>query len=176
MDTLRVRVYNVLFGDGILVSVPERGTDDTTVTRHLLIDVGNLPSGTGSDDAVFGPIVRDIQQVLDGQPLDLYVMTHEHMDHVQGLLTASKLFNLNLTARFAWLTASAAKDYYDTHPAAGKAFRQTLAAFAQIESFMAAAPEAAHPALMAVLLNNSPSRTADCVDYLRTLAGPENTK
>ena len=99
-------------------------------------------------------------------------MTHEHMDHVQGLLAASKLFNLNLTARLAWMTASAAKDYYDTHPAAGKAFRQTLAAFEQIESFMAAAPEAAHPALMAVLLNNSPSRTADCVDYLRTLAGP----
>ena len=54
MDTLRVRVYNVQFGDGILVSVPERGADGTTVTRHLLIDVGNLPSGTGSDDASSG--------------------------------------------------------------------------------------------------------------------------
>ncbi len=37
-------------------------------------------------------VLGDIQQQLDGAPLDLYINTHEHMDHIQGpLYGAQKL-------------------------------------------------------------------------------------
>src|SRR5262249_31118565 len=122
-DVLRVRMYNVLFGDAILVSVPERDAAGGTVTRHILIDVGNV-TGKGGDDDVFDPVIQDVLTVLDGQPLDLYVMTHEHMDHVQGLLYAADRMQLDvkkkLNVQYAWLTASAEPDYYKTHPEAKK--------------------------------------------------------
>ena len=97
-DTLRVRIYNVRFGDAVLVTVPDRD-DGHTTTRHMLVDFGNVLANGGGEDAVFKPIVEDILSVLDGTPLDLYVMTHEHMDHVQGPLFASKEFGLDLPWR-----------------------------------------------------------------------------
>lgn len=129
MDALRVRVYNVLFGDAILVSVPDCGADGKVETRHILFDVGNvLPESKGGADEVFKPVVENILEVLDGKPLDLYVMTHEHLDHVQGLPYAeSKFYKKSegqlcslLKTKCAWLTASSAADYYDTHPEAKK--------------------------------------------------------
>jgi hypothetical protein len=40
MDALRVRVYNVRFGDAILVSVPDKAPGGSPELRHILIDVG----------------------------------------------------------------------------------------------------------------------------------------
>ena len=62
--------------------------------RHILIDVGNV-TGHGGDVDVFKPVLEDIFRELDGQPLDLYVMTHEHMDHVKGLLYAQDKLGLD---------------------------------------------------------------------------------
>src|SRR5262249_53086675 len=118
MSKLRVRVYNVLFGDAILVSVPDKNGSKTEI-RHILIDVGNVLAGSGGDE-VFEPISRNIKKELGNRPLDLYVMTHEHLDHVKGLLYASKNLGLNLNVDYAWLTASAAEDYYDRYPKAQK--------------------------------------------------------
>ena len=47
MDALRVRVYNVLFGDAILISVPDAPPGGSPVLRHILIDVGNYAVNTG---------------------------------------------------------------------------------------------------------------------------------
>jgi len=173
VDTLRVRVYNVRFGDAVLVSVPDRGE-----TRHILIDVGNVYSGEGGEDALFRPVVEDILRVLDGRRLDLYVMTHEHLDHVQGLLYAEeKLFPAGslrdrLGTRHAWLTASAEPGYYEQegHEQARKGFNEARENYAAIARFLAAAPEAETPWLRALMLNNDPLTTADCVAYLRGLA------
>ena len=126
MEKLRVRVYNVLFGDAILVSFPDRDAGGTVMTRHILIDVGNVPaSKEGGEDAVFQPVLEDVLQELDGQPLDLYVMTHEHLDHVQGLPCAERKFytagdddlKQQLQTRYAWLSASAEENYY---PSSGR--------------------------------------------------------
>jgi beta-lactamase superfamily II metal-dependent hydrolase len=177
MDSLRVRLYNVGFGDAILVSVPDRGAQGT-VTRHLLIDVGNVlraeenPAG-GADD-VFEPIVRDILAVLDGRPLDLYIMTHEHLDHVQGLLAASRRWQLTVPTRYAWLTASAAEDYYDHHPNARRKRLEVEQALRQIAALHAVSPDLLGPALAVVLANNNPQSTADCVAFLRALKRPGN--
>jgi beta-lactamase superfamily II metal-dependent hydrolase len=170
MDTLRVRVYNVRFGDAILVSVPEMMGDGQHETRHILIDVGNVLSGPGGEDAVFGPVVRNVLEVLDGRPLDLYVMTHEHMDHTQGLLYASERLALTLPVRYAWLPASGAEDYYDRHPRAKKQLDLARTTMTSIARFLEMTPAALSPTLQAVLLNNDWRATTKCVAYLRALA------
>lgn len=176
MDKLRVRVYNVRFGDAVLLSIPDRAEDDHTETRHVLIDVGNVLSGEGGEDAVFRPVVENVLQELDGRPLDLYVMTHEHMDHVQGLLYAEeKLFldeslQQKLQVRHAWLPASAGPGYYDTHENARKKLAEARHAYETIQQFLAAAPQEETSWLQALMLNNNPRATADCVDYIRNLA------
>lgn len=161
-DKLRVRLYNIRFGDAVLVTVPDNGT-----TRHILIDVGNVLSGKGGDDTVFKPVVEAIKAELDGKPLDLYVMTHEHMDHIQGLFFAKEKAAVELDVDFAWITASAAPDYYDKHPDAKKKKLEAVAAYEQIAAYLDAAPD---KTLEGLMLNNNPRSTADCVTYLRGLA------
>lgn len=164
-DVLRVRMYNVLFGDAILVSVPESDPADGTVTRHILIDVGNV-TGKGGDDDVFDPVIRDVLTVLAGRPLDLYVMTHEHMDHVKGLLYAAEQMKLDikkkLNVQYAWLTASAEPNYYSTHLEAKKRRLEAEEAHRAAARF-----------LMASYLDQNPSATipAAAFDDLYRFAG-----
>lgn len=184
-DSLRVRVYNVRFGDAILVTVPDWDGDRTT-RRHLLIDVGNVLNKEGGDDAVFQPVVADILKTLDGAPLDLYVMTHEHLDHVQGLFyAAEKLYppgelKARLNTQYAWLTASADPDYYSTHPEADRRKRLYQEAYEHIALYLnSASPQAsangAFEPFRAFLANNNPKNTEQCVDFLRNLAPTANT-
>jgi beta-lactamase superfamily II metal-dependent hydrolase len=176
MSDLIVRAYNVLFGDAILISIPDRASNGSEVVRHILIDVGNL---LASQDDVFIPVVRDITDKTGGE-VDLYVMTHEHLDHVQGLLTA-KNKGIELSAKHAWLTGSAAEDYYDTHDEAKKkkhAFTETFKGLVEQHA------SANDPWLTMMIQNNSALlpegalglrlSTADYVDHLRTIA-PEST-
>lgn len=183
-EPLRVRVYNVGFGDAILVTIPEKLRTRTTV-RHLLIDVGNALSGEGGNDALFKPAIEDILSVLDGDEVDLYVMTHEHLDHVQGLKFAADKLSLEVPVKQVWLTGSAEPGYYDTHPDAKKRRLQAQQAYLQIHRFLAASEEHSNPLIETMLLNNNvllagdgapgleatgnPRSTADCVDHLRTM-------
>jgi hypothetical protein len=176
-DQLRVRVYNVRFGDAILISVPDRDGNGGTETRHILIDVGNMPGGEGGEDFVFAPVVEDIARELDGKPVDLYVMTHEHFDHVQGLLAASRGDPpLEVKAAYAWLTASSEPGYYEAFPNAKKRKLAFDGEFEAVERYVSAlSAEELHPWVQALFLNNNPRKTSDYVDYLRQLAPDENT-
>ncbi len=171
MERLRVRVYNVRFGDAILLSVPDRDGHGSPVTRHILIDVGNVAASTeGGKDLVFRPVVEDVLNELDGRALDLYVMTHEHLDHVQGLLYADTRHGLKLKATHAWLTASSGDGYYDNHPKARKKKLEMLEAYRGIERFLSAAAEPETWWMRSLMLNNNPQNTTDCVRYLKGLA------
>jgi hypothetical protein len=176
MDALRVRVYNVHFGDAVLVSVPERTASGGSTLRHLLLDVGKVNSDLpDDDDSVFEPALRDVQQALGGKPIDLYVMTHEHMDHVRGLRYVSRPpLNLALKARYAWLTRSAQPDYYDAFPDARQKKRLAEATLRGVERALRAAPER-HLPLLRSLLEVNALGTADYVDHLRTIAPPQRT-
>jgi hypothetical protein len=108
--------------------------------------------------------------------VDLYVMTHEHLDHVQGLPHAAwKSFpNGGLAGKidvdFSWLTASAAPDYYDTHPDAKKQKLAFEAMYARIEQHLrSAGVDKLQPYLRFLSINN-PAATTECVQFLRTLA------
>jgi beta-lactamase superfamily II metal-dependent hydrolase len=186
-DQLVVRFYNVRFGDAILIMVPDRDPDSGTVTtRRILVDVGNAPTiagtGEGGDDDVFEGVVASILEELDGKPLDLYVMTHEHLDHAQGLFHAStKLPALDLAHRLTvdhvWLTASADPAYYTSgkHPEAQKQHLAFSQMYARIAAHLAASPPEYGRGLMRMLANNDPTKTAQCVDFLRTLNPAKTT-
>src|SRR5262245_23156367 len=73
--TIRVRSYNVGFGDCFLVTVP-----DGSQTRHMLVDFGNAP---GLLNTNYPAIAENIKEET-GSHLDLVVMTHEHLDHLEG--------------------------------------------------------------------------------------------
>ncbi|MEJ2258781.1 MAG: hypothetical protein P8X98_17710 [Woeseiaceae bacterium] len=164
---LKIRSYNVKFGDAILVSIPDKAPNGRVTTRHILIDVGNVLSGEGGDDSVFVPILEDVLDVTDGKPVDLYVMTHEHMDHAQGLLAGHRA-GVDIKADHVWVTASAAPDYYDTHPEAKKHFQMALRAYRSLERQLAAAPPEVIDRLYARMLNNNFRKTADCVAHITT--------
>lgn len=165
MSTLRVRAYNVLFGDALLVSVPDQDDSGAPVTRHMMVDFGNALSTAGGADEVFEDVAEDILTELDGEPLDLYVMSHEHLDHVQGPLFASTQLQRELTAREVWLPASAEPGYYDTHPDAKEKRLKAIDVYEQIAAFVGS--DAGHPTLNTMMLNNNPRRTGDCVDKIR---------
>jgi hypothetical protein len=193
LDRLTVRLYNVRFGDGILISVPDREADGSARMRHILIDVGNAASKAGGENRVFAPAFENILEVLDGQPLDLYVMSHEHMDHVQGPLWAAKNhfsdgeLTRRLDVQHLWMPASAAPDYYDSHHEAKKQLDMASAAYQGVQRSASAAVEAVPDGIAAMLRNNdrflparglqlgSHARTADCVDFIRSLA-PEGRR
>jgi beta-lactamase superfamily II metal-dependent hydrolase len=190
MAKLIVRLYNVRFGDAILISVPDKDESGNTLLRHILIDVGNVASDEGGENQVFTPVMNDILNILDGRPLDLYVMTHEHLDHVQGLLWAAKNQFPNedlatkLNVQHAWFPISADPNYYDSHPDAKRKLDEAAVAYAAIEKFLAASSDPVPEKLKVLIRNNSHfikkkaaatadglsySSTSDCVEYLRRL-------
>lgn len=176
---LRVRLYNVHFGDAILVTVPDKDpATQVETTRHILIDVGNVLRKEGGVDTVFKPALDDILHELDGKPLDLYVMTHEHLDHVQGLFHGSeKVFERKLKdkldVQYAWLTGSAAPDYYETHPEADKEKKLYLEAYGRIATGLAMLPARTAAPFRELMANNNPQATGPCVSFIRTLAPAE---
>jgi beta-lactamase superfamily II metal-dependent hydrolase len=169
MPALTVVAYNVLFGDAILISLPERVRGRTTM-RHILIDVGNVLAGPGSTESkVFGDVLADVRDRLEGRPVDLYLMTHEHMDHVQGLLRADQAGYRLPPIDYAWLTASASPAYYDRFPNAKKQLALHQAAYDQIERLALQQALLGMAPVRAFLANNNPRRTGDCVEFLRGL-------
>jgi beta-lactamase superfamily II metal-dependent hydrolase len=173
MPDLVIRVYDVRFGDAVLVTVPER-VAGKTVKRNILFDFGNALSTEGGNDDVFGPVIDDIAARLGGQPLDLFVMTHEHLDHVQGFLHAAEVLHKTIKVKQAWLTASAARDYYTSHPQARKQKIAALIAYRITQARLGAA-SARSPFVDVLLANNNTSSTKKCIDYLRDkLTDPGN--
>lgn len=166
VDRLKVYAYNIRFGDAILVEVPEKAK-----TRYILFDVGNVSFEKGegtqrADDALLLAAMDDVIARTKGH-VDLYVMTHEHMDHVQGLLYASKN-GRRLQIDTVWMTASAAPDYYDKdkHPDARK---KRLALLKAVRDFTTVLGASQLPLGISSLLSiNNARSTKDCVEHIRT--------
>jgi beta-lactamase superfamily II metal-dependent hydrolase len=179
METLRIRIYSVQFGDAIFVSVPDRDSNGIIKMVNILIDVGNaLVESKGGVDKAFDIVIKDVIRELNGQPLDFYIMTHQHMDHVQGLPYAQNKFNNQLQkilkTRYSWLTASAAPNYYEQekYKEAERLQQKMEQTFAEVENqLMTQKTLGANLSAVAELLltNNNPRKTSDCVNYLRNL-------
>ena len=167
---LRIRAYNVEFGDAILISFPDAG-----VTRHILLDVGNKHGGKGGNK-VFIPVIDAIAKAIaPATNIDLYVMTHEHLDHVEGLAEyKNKKGALPFAIDRVWMTRSADPDYYKDFPDAVRAKEKKKTLYRALASLAAArgldktGDRASH--VRALLENNDPDMTDKCVSFLRTLA------
>lgn len=169
MSELVVHAYNVLFGDALLVLVPDRDpATGVEVSRSILIDVGNVLGGAGGVDDVLADALADVKDRLGGRPLDLYVMTHEHLDHVQGLPFAAGR-DLKLDIEYAWLTASAHPQYYERYPEARRKRLQAERAYFDAQRLMLD-QAALNPWLQAMMANNNPRSTRDCIDFLAGVA------
>ena len=81
-----IRAYAVGFGDCILLRLPD-GKD----VRHVLIDFGRSPNDSASL-ARFPAIASDVAKTTGGH-LDLVVMTHEHLDHLEGFHRERAIFD-----------------------------------------------------------------------------------
>jgi hypothetical protein len=165
MADLVVRVYDVRFGDAVLVTIPEQAAGHA-VKRNILIDFGNALSTEGGVDEVFEPVIDDITTRLGGKPLDLFVMTHEHLDHVQGFLYAAETLKKTIKVRQAWLTGSADPQYYATHPEARKKKIAALTAYQTTKARLGSAADRS-PFVDVLLANNDQASTRKCIDYLR---------
>jgi len=88
-DDVRVRMYNVGFGDAFLIEVP---TGDDRPFR-ILVDCGAHSAGYPSEgwrpEDVVDQIIADITGHDGGPHLDLVVATHRHQDHVSGFRAAA---------------------------------------------------------------------------------------
>lgn len=154
---LIVYAYNVLFGDAILVEVPDGGT-----RRFILIDVGNPLIGRGGDDKPLLKAIEDIYARTNGK-IDLYVMSHEHMDHIQGLQLASNT-GYQFQIDTVWMPASAEPNYYQRHPEAKKRrleLQNAVASFSQLTDKSQLTEETK------MLLNLNARSTDDYVDFIR---------
>ncbi|MCJ7515072.1 MAG: hypothetical protein MUO89_03755 [Dehalococcoidia bacterium] len=158
-DKLVVYTYNVLFGDAVLVEVP-----DGSSKRFILIDVGNVLSGEGGEDQPLLDAARDIKDRTGGK-IDLYVMTHEHMDHVQGLLYAHKK-GCEFQIKTVWMTVSSDPHYYDNNKHED-ARRKRLELQRSVAAFRGIVGAADMPAGLAALLEINSRNTNDCVDFIR---------
>ncbi|QSQ21443.1 hypothetical protein JY651_40695 [Pyxidicoccus parkwayensis] len=163
MATLRVRTYSARFGDTLLVSVPDQdaGTGLTTV-RHVLIDAGHVLVG---EDPAFRPVLEDVLTQLDGAPLDLYVLSHEHLDSVQGSQSLERL-----KLRHAWLTASAAPDYSEQHGDSARQLARSKALYDDLSEYCRLRPEAARGSVQSLLLGNDYRKAEEHAELLRGLA------
>jgi beta-lactamase superfamily II metal-dependent hydrolase len=74
---VRIRMYNVGFGDCFLVRLPTPEGE-----RRMLVDCGYHSQGKGefTDTDLVGQIKEDLR----GEPLDVVVATHRHQDHISG--------------------------------------------------------------------------------------------
>lgn len=77
--TLRVRMYDVGFGDAFLVLIP-----DGTQTRKVLFDCGSIAQGSAPMATVTRRIVKDVTDSDGTARIDVVVMSHRHRDHVSG--------------------------------------------------------------------------------------------
>ena len=183
MDLLTVRMYNVRFGDAVFISIPDT-ENGVPKMRYILIDVGNALSKEGGKDFVFKPVIEDIAATIGDAPIDLYVMTHEHLDHIQGLFYGEAKEGLpRLPVTSAWLPASSEPGYYDRdwpdidddgnplgtpkkHLVMLESSYWAIVRYAEAKKN---AGEALPAKMQALLLNNNPRSSAQCVEYLRSL-------
>jgi hypothetical protein len=92
--SITLRAYNVLFGDALLVSWDEADGKQ----HHAWVDFGNFHSDA---NAVFEKVYLDVLSRTEGK-LDLLVITHRHLDHMEGFFSLRKRFKVDFEIQRLW--------------------------------------------------------------------------
>jgi beta-lactamase superfamily II metal-dependent hydrolase len=153
-----IRAYIVGFGDCILLRLP-----DESRTLHILVDFGRAPNDSASLER-FPAIAEDIEKQCHGH-LDAIVVTHEHLDHMEGFYRERAVFD-RMQVDQVWMSLPSHPDYYtlyrDARPQ--KKLRESVVRFARNAGRRGMA---LHPAFRALLENNLANK--DRIEYLRRL-------
>jgi hypothetical protein len=149
---LRVRAYNVGFGDCILLS-----WDEPDRMHHAWVDFG-----THSSDKVinYQAVVDDVVATTGGQ-LDLLMVTHRHLDHLGGFYSMWQQLHDKLHIDriwHAWVTAAIDSKFE----------LATQAAAALLPPELLAGPSV----VAGIYQNNLALTTRDRMDKIETLALP----
>ena len=173
-NDVRVRAYNVRFGDCILVSFTSGSTD-----KHILIDFGNAPGGVrsqGGINDVFEPVARDLARIT-GKRIDLLIMSHEHLDHMEGFFSQKAIFN-EFEIGDVWMSAMSAPDYYQRFPQCEPEQRARLALHATALRWDREGRFERLPAALRSLIANNVLAVAnkDRIDYIRSLVPKSRIK
>jgi beta-lactamase superfamily II metal-dependent hydrolase len=155
---IQIRGYVVGFGDCILLRLP-----DGPQIRHILIDFGRAPNDPSSVGR-FSDIARDIEKQCNGK-IDLLVVTHEHLDHLEGFYREREIFN-RMEIERVWMSLPSHPDYYTDFPKARlqKKLREGLSMFVREAR---RSGMAFHPTFQSLVQNNLSNK--DRIDYLRKL-------
>src|SRR4051812_35895679 len=75
-STLRMRMYNVGFGDCFLLALPDK--------RTVLVDAGFHSQGKGrfGGNDLVDQIVEDVKAISGDTKIEVVIATHRHQDHV----------------------------------------------------------------------------------------------
>ena len=104
---IKLRMYNVGFGDSFLLRIPTDGGE-----RRMLVDCGYHSQGQGkfTDQG----LVNQIKEDLEGQPLDVVIATHRHQDHISGF--GEKDLWTDIFVEEVWLPFTAKPEAVDEEP------------------------------------------------------------
>jgi hypothetical protein len=91
--SLTVRAYNVLFGDCILLS-----WDEDDGRHHAWVDFGNL---LDDPNLLFDTVYDDVLARTGGR-LDLALVTHRHLDHLEGFYARRQRFARDFQVDRLW--------------------------------------------------------------------------
>jgi hypothetical protein len=155
---IRIRAYVVGFGDCILLRLP-----DGNKIRHMLFDFGRAPNDAESLSR-FTDIAKDIEKECNGQ-LDLLVVTHEHLDHLEGFYREREIFNRMKVER-VWMSLPSEPNYYSAFPKA-KLQKKLRAGLSRFFEDARRNGLVLHPGFVSLLKNNLSNK--DRVEYLRKL-------
>jgi beta-lactamase superfamily II metal-dependent hydrolase len=118
--TLTIRAYNVLFGDCILITWHEQDGP-----HHAWVDFGNFHNDA---NAVFASVYEDVLKRTGGN-IDLVVVTHRHLDHLEGFHSLRKRFAKDFSIDRLW-HAHVSKGSDDVFELADQSMRALLPASA----------------------------------------------
>jgi len=91
--SIEIQAYNVLFGDCLLLS-----WDENDGEHHAWIDFGNF---SNDPNAVFSTVYENVLTRTGGK-LDLLVITHKHMDHLEGFYSLRDSIASDFTIESIW--------------------------------------------------------------------------
>ena len=171
---VRVRAYNVRFGDCILISFSD-GADE----RHILVDFGNAPAsvrGEGGKNDVFAPVAKDLAKRTKKR-IDLLVLSHEHLDHMEGFYSERSVFD-RFEIGEVWMPAMSAPDYYRRYPNCKPEKKARLALLNTALRWQREGYFDRLPASVRALIANNVLALAnkDRIDYLRGLVTKKQLK
>jgi L-ascorbate metabolism protein UlaG (beta-lactamase superfamily) len=155
---ISIRAYVVGFGDCILLKLP-----DGDQTRYVLVDFGRAPNDPSSVER-FPAIAADIAKQCKGH-LDLIVVTHEHLDHMEGFYRERAVFD-KMQVDQVWMGLPSHPDYYKNYPKA-RLEKKIRAAVGEFAHNAARNGLTLHPAFRSLLENNLAN--VDRINYLRKL-------